>query len=197
MTRRIIAKTRAFLALSVTGFVAGALACGDFTGVPASLPTLTDSGTVYAINGSPPGAPTALYLYSGARLSADANFFFDLAFDIDASGNPVILPQRAVASALANTHSVGLQLVATDFASTDRAPKSGYRADTAMVVRAGQTVVVQSRDPNACGISLTGTTLHAKLVVTSVDTRSRKLSIRYTVDPNCGFLSFAPGVPKE
>src|SRR5262249_31414399 len=69
-------------------------ACGDFTSVPASLATITDSGTVFAINGAPPGSPTALHLYTGARLAADASFFFDIAFDINAQGDVVLLPQR-------------------------------------------------------------------------------------------------------
>jgi len=198
MIERLIRTKRTFGLVAVAGAaLTFAAACGDFTAVPASLPTLTDSGSVYALNGAPPGAPTALHLYSGSRLAADASFFFDVAFDIDGSGNVVLLPQRVVASALSNSHTVGLQAVSEPFALLDKAPKSGYRADTAQVTRVGQTVVIQSQDPNACGISITGTTIHAKLVVLSVDRSARKLSIQYTVDPNCGFLSFAPGVPKE
>ena len=174
-----------------------AAACSDFTGVPASLPTLTDSGTVYALNGAPSGAPTALHLYTGSRLAADASFIFDVAFDIDPQGNVIILPQRVVASGLTSSHSVGLQYVSTDFSLLDKAPKNGYRADTALVTRVGQTVVIQSQDINVCGISVTGTSIHAKLVVLSLDRDARKLSIQYTVDPNCGFLSFASGVPKD
>lgn len=174
-----------------------AAACGDLTSVPASLATLTDSGTVFALNGAPVGAPTALHLYTGSRLAADATFFFDIAFDIDAAGNPVILPQRAVASGLTATHSVGLQTVDSPFASLEQAPKSGYRADTALVTRVGQTVAVQSQDTNICGVSINGSTIHAKIVVLSLDRTARKLSIQYTVDPNCGFLSFLPGVPKD
>lgn len=199
MTHPVTGTKRAIGALSVaTGaMLALAGACGDFTGVPASLSTLTDSGTVFALNGAPTGAPTALHLFSGSRLAADASFFFDIAFDIDASGNPVILPQRVVASGLAPSHSVGLQLVDVDFNTLDRAPKNGYRADTSLVTRIGKTVAIQSFDSNACGISVSGTSIVAKLVVLSIDRDARKLSIQFTVDPNCGFLSFAPGVPKD
>jgi hypothetical protein len=198
MIDRVIGTKRTFGVLTAAGAVlAFSAACGDFTSVPASLPTLTDSGTVYAINGAPPGAPTALHLFSGSRLAADANFFFDVAFDIDASGNIVLLPQRVVASGLASTHSVGFQAVAQDFAAVDKALKSGYRADTAHVTRPGQTVLIQSQDVNACSISITGTVIYAKLVVLSLDRAARRISIQYTVDPNCGFLSFASGVPKE
>ena len=50
---------------------------------------------------------------------------------------------------------------------------------------------------NACGISLTGTTLYAKLVVTAIDRAAKQLTVKYTVDPNCGFFSFAAGLPKD
>lgn len=198
MIHRVIRLKRTFGALVASGAVLLlAAACGDFTSVPASLATFTDSGTVFALNGAPVGAPSALHLYSGSRLAADATFFFDVAFDIDADGNPVLLPQRVVASGLTSTHSVGLQTVNTAFSELERAPKSGYRADTALVTRIGQTVAIQSHDLNVCGISITGTALHAKLVVLSVDRTARRLSIQYTVDPNCGFLSFLSGVPKD
>jgi hypothetical protein len=196
MTRRTLRPRTSLIALAAVTIIAGT-ACGTLTGIPASLPTVTDSGVVYAINGAPPGAPSALHLYSGTLLSADANFTFDVAFDINAAGNVVILPQRAVASGLASTHTVALQTVNGTFEALDHAPKSGYRADTAVVTQANQLVVVQSQDPNACSTSLTGTTIYAKIIVTSIDPVSRKLTIRYSTDPNCGFYSFASGLPKD
>lgn len=198
MIHRVTRTKRTFGALIAAGTaLVLAAACGDLTSVPAQLATLTDSGSVFALNGAPVGAPSALHLYSGTRLAADATFFFDIAFDIDAQGNPVILPQRVVASGLTASHSVGLQTVNTEFSALTDAPKSGYRADTALVTRIGQTVAIQSQDGNVCGLSVTGTAIHAKLVVLSLDRTARRLSIQYTVDPNCGFRSFLPGVPKD
>jgi len=174
-----------------------ALACGNFTAVPASLPTLTDSGTVYALNGAPPGAPTALQFFSGQLVPADANFLFDVAFDIDSTGKVVYMPQRVVASALAQSHSVGLRTVPDSFEAVMSAPKTGYRADTSLVTSRNVVVVAQSSDVNTCGVSLTGSSLYAKIVVTSVDRATRQLKVRFTVDPNCGFVSFASGIPKD
>jgi hypothetical protein len=187
-------KTIALIASAVA--VAG-VACGDLTGVPASLPTLSDSAVVYAINGAPPGAPTALHVFAGQLFSADASFVFDVAFDIDASGHPVLLPQRAVASGLAATHTVGLQTATGTYESLTTAPKTGYRADTALVATPGVPVIVQTADPNACGTSLTGTVLYAKVVIRSVDPVARQMVVQFTTDPNCGFRSFAPGIPKD
>jgi hypothetical protein len=179
-------------ALSIVG-----LACGDFTGVPASLPTFSDSGTVYALNGAPPGAPTALHVFSGTLLPATASFVFDVAFDIDPAGRVLIIPQSVVATGLSSKHTVGMQRISADFDALTSAPKSGYRADTTLITSPGQVVAIQSSDPNACGISLTGSTLYAKVVVTAIDVVTRTLSVRFAVDPNCGFVSFAPGVPKD
>jgi hypothetical protein len=197
MMRRTAA-SRPRLAVLVAAIVSvAALACGDFTSVPASLPTLTDSGTVYALNGAPPGAPTALHFFSGQLLPADANFLFDVAFDLDSAGKVVYLPQRVVASALASTHSVGLRTVPDSFGAVLSAPKTGYRADTSLVTSRNVVVIAQSQDVSTCGVSLTGSTLYAKIVVTSVDLATRQLHVRFTVDPNCGFVSFAPGIPKD
>lgn len=182
--------------LAATSIVT-AVSCGDFTGVPASLPTISDSGTVFALNGAPPGAPTALHMFSGSLLAADANFLFDVAFDLDSAGNVIVLPQRAVASALASTHTVALATVPDSFGAIGSAPKISYRADTALVTKPNVVVVVQSSDVSACGVSLTGTTIYGKFVVTSVDPVAKQLKVRYTVDPNCGFRSFASGIPKD
>lgn len=198
MIRRFIRpKPRLVAFIAATLVVAGA-ACGDFTGVAASLTTFNDSGTVYAINGAPLGAPTALHAYSGQLVSADANFIFDIAFDIDASGSAVFLPQRAVASGLATTHTVALATVADTFEAVTEVPKGlSFRADTALVVKPNQVVLAQITDANACSFSLTGTTLFAKIAVRSVDRANRQIKLRYTIDPNCGFRSFASGIPKS
>jgi hypothetical protein len=182
--------------LAAVAVAIAAVACKGLTGVPAGLSTVADSGTVYAINGAPSLAPTAVHMYTGSRTAADASFFFDVAFDIDASGNIVLLPQRAVASGLTTTHGVGLQKSAQNYADIHSAIKTGYRADTAMIVNPNQTVLVQVQDP-ACAVSITGTSIYGKLVVLSVDKVARTLVVQYAADPNCGFLSFDPGIPKN
>lgn len=197
MTHRTVTSRTRIALLTAAVIAVGALACGNFTAVPASLPTLTDSGTVYALNGAPPGAPTALHIYSGQLVPADANFLFDVAFDLDSSGKIVFLPQRVVASGLAPSHSVGLRTMPDSFEAVTTAPKSGYRADTALVTSRNVVVVAQSTDANTCGVSLTGSNVYAKIVVTSVNRDTRQITLRFTVDPNCGFVSFAPGIPKD
>jgi hypothetical protein len=197
MMRRLTGPKPKIVAFFAATAIVAAAACGDFTGVPASLPTISDSGIVYAINGAPPGAPTALYLFAGSLVAADANFLFDIAFDVDSAGNVVVLPQRAVASGLATTHTVAIASVTDNFDALGSAPKITYRADTALVTKPNVTIVVQSTDANACGVSLTGTTLFGKFVVTAVDPVTKQLKVRFTADPNCGFRSFSSGIPKD
>lgn len=171
--------------------------CKGLTDVPASLPTITDSGVVYAINGAPLGAPTALQIATGQLVPANSSFAFDVAFDIDTAGHVVFLPLRTLASAIATTHSVGLQVAQTSFDNLTAAPKSGYRADTALVAAPEAVILAQANDVTTCGFAITGSNLYAKIVVRSIDVAKRVLSVRYTVDPNCGFVSFADGIPKN
>jgi hypothetical protein len=197
MTPRSTAPTSRLLAFAATVLTGAGLACGNVFGVPASLPTFSDSGVVYAINGAPAGAPTALNMFTGTLLAANANFIFDIAFDLDSAGNVVILPEPAIASGLATTFTVSLQTVSGNFDELTRAPNTGFRADTALVTAPNKLIVVQSSNPNACGTSLTGTTIYAKVMVTAVDPVARTMSVRYAVDPNCGFRSFLSGIPKD
>jgi hypothetical protein len=197
MTRRPFVAPRPLFFLTAATVAMVAVACGDLTGIPASLPTLSDTGTVYAINGAPPGAPTAINIFTGALVPADANFQFDVAFDIDSVGEVAFIPQSVIASGLAVTHSVGFQIVPDTFEAVSLAPKNGYRADTTLFTRRDNVVVVQDADPGACNIALTGSAIYGKIVVTAVDRVNRQVKIQYTVDPNCGFRSFDTGIPKE
>jgi hypothetical protein len=191
-------KRRPAAVLAAAAVATLALACGDFTGVPASLPTITDTGTVYALNGAPAGAPSGLHVFTGTIVPVDQSFAFDVGFDLDTNGAIIVYPQRTVATALStSTHSVGLQTVRDTFEAVATAPKNGYRADTALVTQRNVVVLVQSNDANVCGLALTGTSLYAKFEVTEVNRLTRQLKIRWTVDPNCGFVSFLSGVPKN
>jgi len=201
MTHRLTMKSKmkskiAGLVLAATAVAA--ISCGDFTGVPASLITLTDSGTVFALNGAPLGAPTAIHGYSGQFVPATADFLFDIAFDLDADAQIHVLPQRQVASGLQATHSVALATVPDSFEAVNSVPGGlTFRADTGMVVARNQVVIAQISDANACSFSLTGSTLYVKMVVKAVNRVDRTMAVKFTVDPNCGFRSFAPGVPKD
>lgn len=197
MTDRIFRPKSAIALFVAASLAIAGAACSGFTGVPASLENLADSGIVYPLNGASAGSPSALYIFQGSLVPADANFTFDVAFDLDSAGRIVVLPESVVASGLAPAHTVSLQAVSGSYDALNEAPRSGYRADTALVTTVNQVIMVQSQDANACSVSLSGTTLYAKLVITAIDPVTHGMSIKFATDPNCGFVSFAAGLPKN
>jgi len=170
-------------------------ACDSATGPDTPYPVYAvDTQTVYTLNGSYPTAPTAYSIFAGAvgqgLVRASSTLAFDIAFDIDASGNAILLPVRTVASQLASAHRVGLQTSDAAFESVGDAPKSGYRYDSTLVVAPNKTVLIESSDPTACAGGLfSNPVIYAKLVVLEVNKQSGTLRIRYTGDPNCGKTS--------
>ena len=177
-------------------------ACNSGNGNQATLPIVTvDSQLVYAINTAPRNAPTAVYLYSAAlgtaAVSASSDFSFDVAFDIDNTGHVVFLPVRTVASGLAGTHSVGLQVIDKPFDSLTFAPNKSYKYDSTLVVGVGDVVAVQSVG-SACSPSLYANPyIYGKITVDSLDRTAGTMRLRFTVDPNCGFRTLSSGIPKN
>ena len=175
----------------------GLTACSDLTRPGAQSPNFTDTSDVYTINGSPEGVPTGLWLFTGQAVQLDPTFNFDLAFDVDSLNRLLLLPVRVVAGNLASAHSVGLKRDSTTYESLVQAPSSGYVVDSTFVASVGDVFAIQTTDASACGFSYYSPYIYAKLQVLDVDAAARKVHVRFTVDPNCGFRSLIPsGTPK-
>lgn len=193
--------------------IAGALAaCGDPLGARASLSVSTDTLVVYSLSDPDPARrdyPDALntaattgvvggtVVVSPRVLSASGSGDFDVAFDLDGSGKVVVLPQRRVVPG-AGGRSVGLLRSDVAFDALTEAPRRGYLTDsTAVTIAVGQTLVLQTQT-SGCFNDSRGATpiIFSKLVVDSVSA-ARAIHFRLTVDPNCGFRSFKPGVPRS
>lgn len=183
--------------VAVGAAVAAVTACKGLTSIDASFDNVSDTLSVFALNGASPAAPTAINLFTGIPQHADQAFAYDLAFDIDTAGRVVLIPARALATQFSSPYSVGLQKVAGSFGSVDRAPKSGYTADSLMVIGLGNVVVIESHDAARCGFAIKGQSYFSKLVVDSVDVASRRIHALVFVNRNCGFYSFATGKPKD
>lgn len=184
--------------LTAAALVAGIGACKGFTDIDAGFQNITNVDTVYALNGGPPGSPNTLKFFDLGVTRADQGFGFDVAFDLDANGNVVIIPAKAVATTFSNPYSVGLQRVTGTFQSVLAAPEDGYRADTAVTVPVGETVVAESRDVfGACLYALKGQAYYSKIVIDQVDPVLRRIIFTVTVNRNCGFRSFLPGIPED
>ena len=189
-----------FLALLACAFAAAA--CGDPFAIKAPYQTVTDSFAISALTRTPTNARSLWRIGDFLRYRLDSiGSPFDLGFDVDAAGRIIVYPARTIAvpppGTLVTAPTVGLQFTADAYASLDRAPLSGYKTDTAIVVTRGQTVFVRTTS-NYCALQASrtgGTLLYAKFIVDSIDTVNRLLLIRSTIQPSCNFRSFASGVP--
>jgi hypothetical protein len=169
-----------------------AVACGDPTKPKATYANALSSYALYAFTGAPVNAATAISFLGGAA-RADASFSFDVAFDLDPTGRPIIYPVRAIASDLAGSvKRVGLQVVPGSFESLREVPETGYDTLGARTVNVGDVLAVELFDLQTCRYSLGGQMLYAKLTIDSVNTTSRRLYARTVLDPNCGYRSVVP-----
>jgi hypothetical protein len=169
-----------------------AVACGDPTKPKATYTNALSSYALYAFTGAPVNAATAISFLGGAA-RADATFAFDVAFDLDDTGRPVVYPVRVIASDLAGSvKRVGLQVVPGVFETVREVPETGYDTLAAKTINVGDVVAVELQDLSSCAFSLGGQMLYAKLTVDSVNTATRRLYARTVLDPNCGYRSVVP-----
>ncbi|MCC7055508.1 MAG: hypothetical protein IT355_19710 [Gemmatimonadaceae bacterium] len=193
-----LSRATLFLALTLCATVAAA--CGDPFAVKAPFQTVTDSFAISALTGTPPTARALWRIGQFTRYRLDSvGATFDLGFDVDAAGRITVYPARTIAvpppGTVVTPPRVALQASSGAYAQADRAPETGYTVDTAVVVSQGQLVFVRSNSDFCLNQGTGGTLLFAKLVVDSVNTTTRVLHVRSTIQPSCNFRSFATGVP--
>lgn len=191
-------RATSFLALTLCAVAAAA--CGDPFIIRAPFQTATDSFAISALTRTPPSARSLWRIGSFARYRLDSiGSQFDLGFDLDGAGRITVYPGRTIATpppgTIAAPPSVGLLAGTGTYASADRAPESGYRADTALVITKGQVVFVRSISDVCANQTTGGTLLYAKFIVDSINPVTRELLVRSTIQPSCNFRSFATGIP--
>jgi hypothetical protein len=172
-------------------------ACGDPTNLRASSINTVDTLYVFALSGTPPTYPSGVSIVGRSAVRVDGFAGFDVAFDIDASGKAVVYPVKLVVRNPGGSRPVGLQKVAGSFETVLEAPSTGYENDSSLVLAAGETVVIQSAHNSTndiCQYALSPY-LFAKIAVDSVNLASRTIYLQLGLDPNCGFRSFASGIP--
>ena len=173
-------------------------ACGDPTSLKATGITSVDTLYVFALTGTPPTYPSGVSILAKSATRVDGFAGFDVAFDIDQSGRTVAYPVKMVVTSPGGSRPVGLQKVAGSFETVLAAPASGYETDSSLVLGAGETLVLQvphnSGSQDICSFALSPY-LYAKIGVDSVNLASRTIYIQLGLDPNCGFRSFASGIP--
>jgi len=187
MPRRILAAVAVPLVLA---------ACNATSPIRPDLLITTSSLTAYALSGTSATLPSGLAVTYGTTVRVDGSASFDVAFDFDSTGAIRVSPVRVLVSPLTGAPQVGLLQVSTPFDSLKVAPNAYYRPDTAIVVHPGQTFVIlttRSTASTPC-YYVSVPHIYAKVVVDSAfPNTTRAIYLRSTVDPNCGYRSFADG----
>jgi hypothetical protein len=172
-------------------------ACGDPTSIKATLPTIVDTLSTFALSGTPPSYPSGLSLVGLRAITVDQTAAFDVALDIDAAGNAIVYPVKLVVTSLEGSRPVGLIKLPGPFESVLEAPRTGFESDSPFTLVPGETLVIQSAHNSSgdlCQFALSPY-VYAKIAVDSVNLASRIIYLRLGLDPNCGFRSFASGIP--
>ena len=180
--------------------IAVATSCGDPTAIKAQFETTADTLTVYALNGTPGSLPSAIRTRAQKGLlvvQVGSSFNFDLAWDINEAGEAVAITPRMVGNELTGARRVGLLLAAPPFEGILKAPTSGYKYDSLLVVPLDKVLLVDALDPSCSAFSILGQNIRSKIQIDSVVPSRRTLYMHIVVNPNCGFRDLGPGVPKE
>ncbi len=173
--------------------------CKDTNILTADLPVTPDTLVAYALTGTPSSLPSALSVTLRSTVRVDGTAAFDVGFDFDAAGRVIVSPVRVLVNQLSGAPQVGIQtMFTTPFDSIKSAPGGYYRPDTAIVVSAGQPFVllVNRTTPSQICAYDPSPRIYAKVVIDSTKpTTTRASYMRVVTDPNCGFKSFALGLP--
>jgi hypothetical protein len=177
-------------------FLAG---CSDYNPFGAQIPTGEDVFTIFALSGTPVVYPSGLNTYSRVATRVDGNANFDVAFDIGSDGNAILYPVKLVVSSPTGDRVVGLRKVAAQFDSVTSAPTGTYQGDSAVVAAPGEVIVVEANrgtSGDVCYLNISPN-IYTKILISSIDLVTRTIVIQTVVDPNCGFRSFAAGIPEK
>lgn len=190
--RRPLGRLAALGALFVAGL---GLGCGPDPFAPrADAPIVRTIFTVWAISGSPTPYPTAYSVQNNVTVRLEPSGSFDLAFDITAGGKLRVLPVKEVVNPLGGARSIGMLMPGLPYASIEAAPRTGYALDTILELEVGDAFVVQVPS-QLCGFSQQPI-IYAKFNVDTIVPADRRAFLSGRINPNCGFRSFADGVPE-
>jgi len=183
------------LALGVTGLTLLA-ACSVSPMPPAVFTNVVDTVTLYALEGTPLGTPSA-YALNGRRLvRTETSIAFDFAFNFDSLGQPVFLPVGAIGLGTSDPSTEpGLQSSPATFVDVTIAPTDGYDVDKPFSAAVGTVALARSR-ARTCADG-TAAPVYAKLQVLVVDAAARTIQFQILVDQNCPYLGLAPGIPER
>jgi len=171
-----------------------AAACSGLTNPKSSSNVITDTLVAWAINGTGSTEPSAYYLAENKVVRVTSALTFDVAFDVDSTtGQAVVIPVRLINDGSVAALHVGLQRLTTSFDSVTYGLRTGYQFDSIYTLSPGQGLMIVSNPPG-CATD-PNPTLYGKFIIDSVNKVARTIHFRATEDPNCGYRSFATGIP--
>lgn len=193
---RASALATVFALVTAGAFTAG---CGEVAGLEATTNTIQGTLTVFPLTGSTAVTVTALNTPFAMVTPIGSSGNFDVAFDLDSQRRVVIYPVKLVVQPFTGINDVGLLKVAGTFESVEQAPTTVYNGDAAVTVTVGEVVVIEAKRnrPGDLCASAISPNIYSKLVVDSVQAGTNAIWFRFTTNPNCGFRSFATGIPKN
>jgi hypothetical protein len=181
----------------VAGLAAGSLAaCNTSTLPPPSTTNVVDTVTLYALHGTSLITPSGYSLTGPEVVQTPLSPGFDFAFDIDSTGQAVLLPLGALVPLSQDSlNNPGIESTTTPFANLTTAPTGGYELSKPLPLTVGSVVLIQSA-AQVCPDGLTES-LYAKLGVLAISDSARTMQFQILVDENCGYLGLAPGLPTQ
>ena len=171
------------------------VSCGNPSGLRAGFPNKPDTVSLYALTRTPVSLPSGYSIKDLQRIRTESGSSFDFAFDIDSTGQPVLLPTGP----LKLGQQSGIQTSAQNFDSIKVAPTSGYNVDSAQVVHEDSVLILMTRASLCQSIVGFVAPYYAKLHVLAIDTTStpngRRIDFVILSDLNCGFRGLEEGLP--
>ena len=180
--------------LALATAVCAVVACQDVTqSIDPTTDVAEDTLTVFPLRGSPNAAPTAFDLFVIRTRRVGEGTFYDLAVDTAADA-AVVYPSQLIDNEAPNT---GILETPLPFDAITAAPIEGYRDSTAVTMTVGETIVVRAR--NVCADGFPGRDVfYSKLQLLEFGSSDGFRTARFRIrsNPNCGFRSFADGLPE-
>jgi hypothetical protein len=173
---------------------AAGAACYAPTNPKPTTNVFADTLVAWSMVGTLATHPAGYELATNLAVLVDNTLLFDVAFLIDSAHHQVLVyPVRLLVDPIIVTRHVGLQRLTASFDSVDYALKVGYQFDSVYALSPGQGLMIVS-NPAGC-LADPNPSLYGKFVIDSINTTLKTLYFRATEDPNCGYRSFAPGLP--
>jgi hypothetical protein len=186
---------RRLIPVALFALAATAGAC-DYASQTAGLTEMaTQPFFVHALTGSPLIASTAIAFPARSVTRVDGTYNFDIAFDIDANGNIILLSPEMVGQNPGGNRLVGIITNIGTYDNITAAPLTGYTVDSVTVVARGQAVAVQATEPLCTTGNPVSPYLYAKIVVDSVDLVGRGIYGRTMIGGDCGYRQLIAGFP--